>query len=210
MGVDVRAHANAGEPPESGKPSGTTSRTRTAALNLLAKEETSKKRIQEVKTEPRAKGKWVLHEAVVDSGAEESVMHPRTFPGMVQESVMSKAGAAYRAANNTRIPNLGQKDVLFVTDEGHQCGMPLQCAEVERTLLAVTQLAEGNNDVVLRKKGGAIINRVTKKSIKLIRRGGTYILRMWVWMPPDQAANAVQSDGDPGAAPGFTRQVETV
>ena len=47
-------------------------------------------------------------EAVVDSGAEESVAPPDLFPSRVAPPLMSKEGRCYRAANGSPIPNLGQ------------------------------------------------------------------------------------------------------
>ena len=84
----------------------------------------------------------------------------------------------------------------------------LQCANVERTLLAVTQLAEGNNDVILRKKSGTIYNTVTKKSIHLARRGGTYTLNMWVWDPEEDATDSTKRHDARKPESGFPRQVE--
>jgi hypothetical protein len=55
-----------------------------------------------------ADGKFKIIEAVVDSGAEESVEPPGRFPGALVPSRTSKAGGKHRAANGARIPNLGQ------------------------------------------------------------------------------------------------------
>ena len=116
----------------------------------------------------------------MDSGAEDSVVDPDQVPGDLIPSAMSKANRSYRAANRTPIPNLGQKAVHFQTDEGHACGIPFQCARVEKPLIAATQLAEAGNEVILHKRDGVIRNIRTKKEIKLQRRGGVYILKMWI------------------------------
>jgi hypothetical protein len=65
---------------------------------------------------------YKLIEAVVDSGAEESVAPPKVFPGQVVPSEMSKAGCKYRAANGARIPKLGQQKVSFTNYAGQRCG----------------------------------------------------------------------------------------
>jgi hypothetical protein len=130
-------------------------------------------------------------EAVVDSGAEESVAPPGLFPGLVTSSPMSRAGRKYRAANGTRIQNLGQTSVSFKTPEGHHCGMPFQIAEVERPLIAVSQLAAAGNRIELGKDGGKIVNLVTGKVIHLLRKGGVYVLQMKI---------------EAAAAPGFPGQ----
>ena len=113
------------------------------------------------------------------------------FPGKLEPSAMSTAGGRYRAANGTRIPNLGQQRVRFTTDEGHSCGMGFQIADVERPLVAVSQLASAGNRVLLGAQRGEVVNVKTGRKMQLQRRGGVYILRMWV---------------PASAAPGFTGQ----
>ena len=121
-----------------------------------------------------------LVEAVVDSGAEASVAAPDQLPGELRPSAMSKAGKSYMAANETPIRNLGEKDVAFKTEEGFHCGIPIQCAMVAKPLIAASQLAEAGNEVLFKKTCGKIINTNTKREIHLVRRGGVYLLRMWV------------------------------
>ena len=119
-------------------------------------------------------------EAVVDSGAEESVAPPGVFPGVVRPSPMSRDGRGYRAANGTRIKNLGQMDVPFSSVDGHRCGMPFQIAEVERPLIAASQLAAAGNRVEFEKDGSRIVNKVTGKVIQLVRKGGVYVMNMHI------------------------------
>ena len=58
--------------------------------------------------------------------------------------------------------------------------MRLQVANIEKTLLAVSQLTKAGNVLSLEQDGGEIRNRTTGKRIKLQRKGGVYTLRMWV------------------------------
>eukprot|EP00974_Lingulodinium_polyedra_P100346 9719599-Lingulodinium_polyedra.AAC.1 len=54
---------------------------------------------------------------------------------------MSRAGQMYRAANGARIPNRGEQDVRFETEEGIRAVIPFQLADVERPpLFAVSSL----------------------------------------------------------------------
>jgi hypothetical protein len=119
-------------------------------------------------------------EAVVDSGAVHSVTPPKLFPGRVRPSPWSRAGRGYRAANGTGIKNLGQVHVPFATVEGHKCGIPFQVAEVEQPLLSVAHLTAAGNRVELGHAAGRIVNLSTGRSIALERRGGVYILRMYI------------------------------
>ena len=130
-------------------------------------------------------------EAVVDSGAEESVSPVGLFAAKVAPSPMSRAGARYRAANGSRIKNVGQQTVAFTTTEGHRCNMPFQVAEVERPLISVTQLTAAGHQVVLGPAGGQIVHVASGRTIDLVKRGGVYLLLMNVGI---------------GAASGFPRQ----
>ena len=119
-------------------------------------------------------------EAVVDSGAVHSVTPPGMFPGRAAPSPWSRAGRGYRAANGTGIKNLGQISVKFGTAEGDRCSIPFQVAEVEQPLLSVAHLAQAGNRVELGSTGGRIVSLSTGRSIALERRGGVYILRMYI------------------------------
>ena len=153
--------------------------------------------VMEVRRPDKHKPGRRLVEAVIDSGAEASVADPEHLPGEMRPSLMSKAGKSYIAANGTEIPNLGETDVAFMTDEGFSCGIPIQCAKVAKPLIAASQLAEAGNEIRLSKTWGKIVNLTTKKEIHLVRRGGVYILRMWV-------RDDVSRPGP--AEAGFTRQ----
>jgi hypothetical protein len=124
-------------------------------------------------------------EAVVDSGAVHSVAPPGLFPGKVGPSPWSRAGRGYRAANGTGIKNLGQVSVPFATAEGHRCQIPFQVAEVEQPLLSVAHLTSAGNLVELGHASGLVKNIATGRTIALERRGGVYILKMFI---PDPAA----------------------
>jgi hypothetical protein len=152
-------------------------------LDLLITEGTTDRFVGAVAKDEVDKKMRVI-EAVVDSGAEESVAPPGCFPGAVVPSRMSRAGGKYRAANGARIPNLGQVKVPFMNEEGDKCGIMFQVAEVERPLISATQLAASGNAVIIDGKGARIVNMKTKKVMRLVKRGGVYVLRMRVKADP--------------------------
>ena len=141
--------------------------------------------LQAVAKEPARPG-YKLVEAVLDSGAEESVSPPKFFPGPVVPSAMSKAGGSYRVANGQRVPNIGQQFINFQTDEGLSAGMMFQTAEIERPLISASQLAASGNNVVFSKTGGTIVHEQSGKRTLLHKRGGIYVLRMWIPTDPAQ------------------------
>ncbi len=126
-----------------------------------------------------ARGGQVV-EAVVDSGAIHSVTPPGLFPGPTVPSPWSRAGRGYRAANGTGIKNLGQVTVKFATAAGDRCSIPFQVAEVEQPLLSVAALTSAGNRVELGHDSGQVVNLATGRAIALQRRGGVYIMRMYV------------------------------
>ena len=121
---------------------------------------------------------WREVVAVVDSGAEETVVPPGPLPGLVAESPMQRAGGRYRAANGSRIPNLGQQRATFRTAEGQRCSLMFQVAGVERPLASVSQLAKTGHRVEFGAAEGAIVNQKTGRKIRLQRVGGVFATRI--------------------------------
>jgi hypothetical protein len=157
------------------RPAATPTHNRFSALNLLIGD--ADELLCAVSGEVRG-GRIV--EAVVDSGAVHSVTPPSLFPGRVCPSPWSRAGRGYRAANGTGIKNLGQVQVPFGTAEGHKCQIPFQVAEVEQPLLSVAHLTAAGNRVELGHTDGRVVNLSTGRTIALERRGGVYILKMFI------------------------------
>jgi hypothetical protein len=150
-----------------------------SALNLLVGDaEPVQELLGAVSGGETRKGRIV--EAVVDSGAVHSVTPPLKFPGPMTPSPWSRAGRGYRAANGTGIKNLGQVRVDFGTNEGHKCQIPFQVAEVEQPLLSVAHLTAAGNRVELGADDGRIVNLSTGRTIALEKRGGVYLLKMFI------------------------------
>jgi hypothetical protein len=149
---------------------------------------------------------------MVDSGAEETVAPPGLLPGRVVESPMQRAGGRYRAANGSRIPNLGQQNVSFKTPEVHGRSLRFQVADVERPFSYVSQLSKTGHKVEFESAQGFIIHKQSGKRIRFQRAGGVYLLRMKV---RDDRAGAPRAQGGapseqvqpaPRNAPVFSRR----
>jgi hypothetical protein len=152
---------------------GTKTQNSFAALNILTDD------AEELLAAVSGDGGRVI-EAVVDSGAVHSVTPPGLFPGPTVPSPWSRAGRGYRAANGTAIANLGQVAVKFSTAEGDRCAIPFQVAQVDQPLLSVAHLTSAGNRVELGHASGRVINLATGREIALERRGGVYIMRMYI------------------------------
>ena len=120
----------------------------------------------------------------MDSGAAESVGPPSMAPGVpIHESPGSRKGQAYIAAGGERIPNIGQRILSVVTNEGHEAQALYQMAEVTRPLTAVGSTCDRGNVVVYGPYGGCIFNRESGLQTNFERRGGFYELDLWVQKP---------------------------
>ena len=93
---------------------------------------------------------------------------------------MSKRGLKFAGPDGKEIPNYGEVDVDWIATEGHKCRMVIQMSDVDRCLLAATELNDAGNDVVLSKHGGEIIHVASGKRVALQRKGGVYVVKMWI------------------------------
>ena len=124
---------------------------------------------------------WTRIRTVMDSGAAESVGPPSMAPEVpIRESPGSRMNRAYVAAGGERIPNMGQKVLTVVTNEGREAKAVYQVAEVTRPLTAVGSTCDRGNVVVYGPHGGCIINRETGLQTDFERRGGIYELDLWI------------------------------
>ena len=133
---------------------------------------------------------------------------------------MQRADGRYRAANGSRLPNLGQQVASFRTPEGLNRSLRFQIAGVERPLISVAQLAKTGHRVEFGADEGHIVHVPSGQRLRLQRTGGVYLLRMLVRdaagpgaQPRPGAAGPALSSGDdlarlegpPRSAPGFSR-----
>jgi hypothetical protein len=58
--------------------------------------------------------------------------------------------------------------------------MTWQVAQVERPLIAVSQLTAAGNSVAFDTDGGTITHKKSGRVMKFARKGGVYVLSMWV------------------------------
>ena len=66
-------------------------------------------------------------------------------------SEASRAGVHYVACNNGRIPNEGEAELEFMTQEGHDHRWTFQIAEVNKVLAAVSSLVDTGHKVIFDK-----------------------------------------------------------
>ena len=92
---------------------------------------------------------WELITMYVDSGATEIVLTQNMLSMLdLRESLQSKRGVEYEVANGIKIPNMGEKNFIGHTGEGHARNLTAQVCEVNKALLSVTKLVKAGNKVL--------------------------------------------------------------
>ena len=129
-------------------------------------------------------GEWERIEASVDSGSTDSVAPKDLFKQFkLRPSEGSVAGRSYISATKHKRPNLGERTVEFTTGEDVKQKIVLQEADIHNVLISVAKLVENYNDVQLSKRNPHIRNLRTGRITKLVRKGGQFILPMWIQRP---------------------------
>ena len=102
--------------------------------------------------------KMVLR-SYVDSGAARSVC-PKEFAEHLgcAPSPGSLRGECFKTATNKRVPNLGTRTVVGVTDEGKKTSMSYAVAGISVPLDSVSQICDSGAQVLFTKSGGWIIS----------------------------------------------------
>ena len=135
------------------------------------------------------KESWEKIEAAVDSAAVDCVMPRRLLPHIkTRPSARSQAGRHYIAANDAEIKTYGERRVDFMSDEAHKKNIMFQDADVGRTLISVDKLSSAGCEVILKKEGPKIVT-ASGETLMLKRKGGVFILTMWVKIPDERATS---------------------
>ena len=94
----------------------------------------------------------------------------------------TRAGAntEYVTADGGRIPNLGEKQVVGLSDQGTNMAISFQVTSVDKPLIAVSKLAAAGHDVIFGQQGGVVHNRTTGKKTPFTKRNNVYVMNIWV------------------------------
>ena len=104
----------------------------------------------------------------------------------IRESMASRMGVHYVAANNGRIANEGEVDLKFHTAEGNKEDMCFQIAEVNTALAAVSSLVDRGYNFIFDKdvKTGAdmsfMTNKITNITSRFQRERNVWVLDAYV------------------------------
>jgi len=142
---------------------------------------------------PEQNGFTEMAEITVDSGATESVTHPKDMPNSVVEpSPGSCAGQMYVGPGGEKIPNIGQVKKQVMLEHGGLGNLQLQAAKVRKPLLAVSGVTDKGNMTIFDSEESTIlpghapevaqIRKLLKQvldRIPLHRRRGVFTMRAW-------------------------------
>jgi predicted RNase H-like nuclease (RuvC/YqgF family) len=124
---------------------------------------------------------WEILELAVDSGATETVVNEDNIESVnTQPGMASKRGVKYEVANGVRIPNLGEKKFVAVSEEGSQRNITAQVCDVSKPLLSVKKVVDAGNRVVFDKGGSYIEDVKTGERMWMHEDHGMYMLKMYV------------------------------
>ena len=97
----------------------------------------------------------------------------------VLEGPASRRGVEYEVANGLRIPNLGEKRFVGITNEGVRRKLVAQVCDVNKALLSVSRVTNGGNRVVFDSSGSYIEDKNTGECMNLKEKNGMYMLNLW-------------------------------
>ena len=138
-------------------------------------------------------------DAILDSGASVTVIPPHVGRGYdIQPGEASRAGVRYEVANGEEIPNLWEKNLPVMTEEGTWRGLKAQVADVSKALQSVRGLVKAGHLVVFGDgEDGCqhyVMNKATGEVNAVGGDGSNYLMRLHV------APRAALPFGGPAAA----------
>ena len=124
----------------------------------------------------------------VDSGAADHVMPIGWLPAIlfaIVQSIGSRMGLHYVAADGTIIPNVGQQHVKFMTTEGTWMGILFQLAAINKPLVSVSKLIEDGYQVIFDDAGSYILHKKTKNIVRMRKQKGVFVIDCYVNKPAE-------------------------
>ena len=93
----------------------------------------------------------------------------------------SQRGQVFSTATKEELPNLGEKEVNFTTEEGNTGCVAFQmCKGIAMPILSVRKLSKTNEVRFLDKESGTIINKATGQVTKFFSLYGVYFVKLKV------------------------------
>ena len=165
-------------------------------------------------TKSKTEDEWVKIEAVVDSGAVETMAGPaHVNRENRRETKSSREGVTYKAANGGSIKNIGEGDVKGKSSEGMPVELTTQIGDkMSRMLISVSRAGQVGNAVLFNMdmktirelakldkiEPNLIVNKKTGMKSKVEEKNGLYVYPIWVKKNKSQGGLGTV-ECDPGA-----------
>ncbi len=120
-------------------------------------------------------GEWEVIWITADSGAAISMMkeeQAQDYP--ILETVESKIGVAYTAANGGKVYDKGKRVPALQLENGSMKTMPFKVGKINKALCSVKDLCSAGNRVVFDDDGSYIENKKSGDITKIYEKGRTY------------------------------------
>ena len=110
-----------------------------------------------------------------------SIAPPSMATGVaIEESEMSRKGQPFIAADQGRIENQGQQSIHITTNEGRGGLTRVQIGDVNRPLMAVSQMCDAGNYVLFTSEGGSVLNLHDGQWTDFERLNNVYSMDWWL------------------------------
>ena len=96
----------------------------------------------------------------------------------------------YEIADGTLIPNLGERRIPIIGEQGQKRSLKVQVSEVNKNLLSVRRITAAGNRVVFEADHGYIEDKTTGEKMWLKMEEGMYMLTMWAKRPTPKNPSA--------------------
>ena len=123
----------------------------------------------------------------------------------VHDEARKGAGVENICADGARIPNMGEKLVRGITDEGTSVAVNFQVAAVDKPLIAISKLTEAGHDVQFTKEGGDSTHKATGNRTFFSKKSGVYVIRLWVRKQAEQRQMEIETSGARTTSSGGSR-----
>ena len=145
--------------------------------------ECNPKDIELCPVEIRERGFKLKRGLTADSGAGDPVIPKRMINSKkIRPSAGSRRGLHYVSATDHRIPNVGEINLEFQTEEGYDESIIFQVADVNKPLMSISDRVDHNCRVVFDcdedtgEDLSHVFNKKTKKKMRLNRIGKVWVL----------------------------------
>ena len=128
----------------------------------------------------------------IDSGAIDTVIPPHVAKSFATKATdASRAGIGYRAANGSKIPAYGERQVKGFTDCWLPFSIKTQVAGVKSPLGSVMHMIRAGNRLTFDSQGSFMVNKKSGQKLPIHERDGGFEMDLWIKNDGQNAGNGL-------------------